>query len=534
MSNIQNHSMEAIIKIQQEKILNLSSENAKLINEKSKLEAHIKYFHNLEEKLNKTQNKLKALNKKYEEYVIEKEKELKDLHLKYDKLSHEKEYESEKYNTNISIYNQKMSMVHQTEMENEIYRNEIKELKEKNDNLKNATKIKLESLEIKNAIKYNELKNKMVSHLTEAKNNVSRLNLKYMDINSKISILQNHQLLSKIEYMQEELDKFKEENKKLNRKIIDLLNDIEIHRKIEINLVTKMKEKKSESKIKLSKKPKYNSLNKFNSTNYSYSNNNRSSSLMRGGNNTSNNFKMNTSDLKKNINNIGSLISKSLTAYDNNKLLNKEKENNFSFSGSGGNQLSTATGREINYSKYKKALKEKNFEIENLKLKIDKIKDKSNMYFIRYKGLFNFLEECLNEFFNDEEILNIKNMNLNYDDIKKFNFGSFSKEEKYGVLVLLMNHLMPILTLNFKSNCNLGNTLFATNLNLIDKNFNSTQKFLNDDCLKKAFLGKNHKLLNEFRVDKRNNKINFSIPLLRKHNSPDDFRLLDNRFKTLV
>ena len=38
-------------------------------------------------------------------------------------------------------------------MENEIYRNEIKELKEKNDTLNNATKVKLESLEIKNAIK---------------------------------------------------------------------------------------------------------------------------------------------------------------------------------------------------------------------------------------------------------------------------------------------------------------------------------------------------------------------------------------------
>ena len=243
MSHINNSSnRELIIKAQQEKIINLSAENIRLSNEKSKLESHIKYYHTLEEKLNRTQNKIKELNKKHEEYIIEKEKALKDLQLKYDKLCYEKEYESEKYNTNISIYNQKMSMVHQTEMENEIYRNEIKELKEKNDDLKNAAKIKLESLEIKKAIKYNELKKRMMNHLTEAKNSVSKLNLNYMDINSKISILQNHQLLAKIEYLQEQLDQIKKVNNELNKKIIDLKNDIEIHKKIEINLVSKLKD----------------------------------------------------------------------------------------------------------------------------------------------------------------------------------------------------------------------------------------------------------------------------------------------------
>ena len=536
MSKGNNIHRESLIQTQQEKIINLSAENVKLSNEKIKLEKHIKYFHNLEEKLNKAHNKIKELNKKHEEYVIEKEKELKDLQLKFDKLSHEKEYESEKYNTNISIYNQKMSMVHQTEMENEIYRNEIKELKEKNDTLNNATKVKLESLEIKNAIKYNELKKKMMNHLTEAKNNVSRLNLNYMDINSKISILQNHELLAKIEYLQEELDKIKEENKKLIIKIKDLKNDIDIHKKIEINLVSKIKEDKNNSNSQKKKKTKKCiSLNKFNSTAFSNQIDNKSVSLMPFTNNSSNIYKMNKSDLKKNnifnkfsthydhfnklLKNENNTISKSLTSYDN-ILLNKEIENNFSFSGSG-NKIPLVNGREINYNKYNKIIKEKREEIENLKLKIEKLKEKSNIYFIKYKGLFSFLEECLNEFFNDEEILNIKNININIEDIKKFDFNSFNKEEKYSVLILLMNHLMPILTLNFKSNCNFGNSLFSTNLNIIDKNFNSKQKYFNDEYLQKAFLGKN-------------NKFCFSIPILRKHNFPDDYRLLDDRFKTLV
>ena len=171
MSNNSKLPKESIIKMQLERIQNLNEENTKLSKEKSQLESHIKYYRTLEDKLYKAQKKIKELSKKHEDYIIEKEKELKDLQLKYDKLSHEREYESQKYNTNISIYNQKMSMVHQTEMENEIYRNEIKELKEKNDSLKNSTKIKLESLEIKNSIKYNELKKKMMNWKIQQKLN---------------------------------------------------------------------------------------------------------------------------------------------------------------------------------------------------------------------------------------------------------------------------------------------------------------------------------------------------------------------------
>ena len=63
------------------------------------------------------------------------------MKLKYEHIIHEKEYELEKYQTNISIYNQKMNMVRQIEMENDIFKNEIKDLKDKNEELIKKTKI---------------------------------------------------------------------------------------------------------------------------------------------------------------------------------------------------------------------------------------------------------------------------------------------------------------------------------------------------------------------------------------------------------
>ena len=140
MSNNKIQTKDLLIKTQQERIITLTYENYKLMKEKSQLENRLKYYLSNEEKLHKANKKIAELNKKYDDYFNEKEKELSDYKYKYDKLEHEKEYESQKYNTNISIYNQKMSLIHHTEMENEIYKNEVKELKEENEQLKNAEK----------------------------------------------------------------------------------------------------------------------------------------------------------------------------------------------------------------------------------------------------------------------------------------------------------------------------------------------------------------------------------------------------------
>ena len=552
MSNNKIQTKDLLIKTQQERIITLTYENYKLMKEKSQLENRLKYYLSNEEKLHKANKKIAELNKKYEDYFNEKEKELSDYKYKYDKLEHEKEYESQKYNTNISIYNQKMSLIHHTEMENEIYKNEVKELKEENEQLKNAAKKKLESLDIKNTLKYNELKMKMINHLNEAKKNVSKLNLHYMDVNSRISFLQNHELLKQIESLKQNNETLLEDNKALNKTISELKNDIEIHKKIEINLVLKIKEKESKENQKESKKKKKKctSLNKYNSTMFSNNINDKNSSLSPLTNNSSNLPKMNASDLKKNDllnkiayqdslikylkreNNFTKLTSKSLTSYDN-IFPSKEKENYFSNRDSR-NQISITSGPELNYIKYNKIIKDKNEQIENLKIKIDSLNNKINLNFDKYKGLFKFLDECLNEFFNDEEIQNIKNVNINLESIKKFDFNDFNKEEKYSIFVLLMNYLKPLLNFNYKTNV-FGNSLFKTNLNIIGKNYNSSRNYLNNDYLKKACSGKNNKMLNRFFSDNiKYNNFCFSIPNLREHISPDNFKLLDNRFKTLV
>ena len=119
-------------------------------------------------------------------------------------------------------------------------------------------------------------------------------------------------------------------------------------------------------------------------------------------------------------------------------------------------------------------------------------------------------------------------MHRNIEKIKKCDFTIFNDEEKYGLLVLLLKYLMPLININFNNNCNIGNNIFETNLNVIHRKFNSTQNYLNDNILKRAFIGKNNKLKTDLIINKNN--FSNSIPMLKKTNFFDPI-LKDKKFK---
>ena len=137
----------------------------------------------------------------------------------------------------------------------------------------------------------------------------------------------------------------------------------------------------------------------------------------------------NNSILNSNIFNNGSLNinnEKSRIIKLEKKLLNLEK------------QLVT-TKKEYN------DLKDKNEYIENV------LKNYEN----KYTGLFNFLEECLKKFFDDEQLKKNKEIYINIDSIHKGDFSALNKEEKYSTLIILMKHLMPLMNsknISYKQN----------------------------------------------------------------------------------
>ena len=194
---------------------------------------------------------------------------------------------------------------------------------------------------------------------------------------------------------------------------------------------------------------------------------------------------------------------------------------------------------DFKYIKYNKIIKRKNEEIEKLNITIDNLKNKLDNYIGKNKGLFSFLEESLNIFFKEcKEMTKEKNINIDFENLKKFNFELLNNEEKYSILILLMKFLLPLVTFNYNTN-NLRDNLFKTNINvnLINRNlsYNSAEKYTKDSYLKNAFTGK--KIKSNLFID-TNSMINYGngniIPLLRKTDILNDSRMKDNKFKTLV
>ena len=60
----------------------------------------------------------------------------------------------------MNIYNQKIETIRQIELENDAFKDEVKNLKLKNEQLKKDTQEIIRNKEIKNQIKYSQLKKK--------------------------------------------------------------------------------------------------------------------------------------------------------------------------------------------------------------------------------------------------------------------------------------------------------------------------------------------------------------------------------------
>ena len=538
---IKDLNKDFIIKKLQKELATLSKELIKLRTENAELRSRVSLINSYEQNYKIAKETINEIRDQTNKIICKKDDEQRKLKLQIEQMEHEKTIEELKNNRNMTLYNQKMSVVHHIEMENNVYRDEVKELKEKNEKLNLATKEKLESLDIINQLKFSQFKRKMIDSLKEAKNNVSKLNLEYMDLNGKITVLQNHQLLSEIEFQKEQIDNLDKENSILKKKIFDLEKDLAIHKKVEIKLALKAKNNRNnDNEINL----KTENLSEKNCKNEDIILNN-SNGVTLLPINDNNNFKLiNSKNIinkekindilnnNENINKNNKIVSKSSTSY-NNKFRYDSNNNIIS------NSQSERNGSEINfkYIKYNNLIKNKNNEIERLNIINDNLKNKLEQYIGKNKKLFLFLQESLNIFFIEcKETLKNKNIHVDIENIKNFNFESLKNEEKYGILILLMKYLLPLVFINNSSN-NIEENLFKTNVNIIKRYlpYNSAEKYLKDTHLKEAFVGKKIKtnLFTETNSFQNKGNKNF-IPFLRKTDSLNDSKMKNKKYKSLI
>ncbi len=353
-------------------------------------------------------------------------------------------------------------MANQLSTENQELLKEVDKLKLDQQNIINKHVAENKQRDIKNQIKFSNLKNKMKEKIDQIQAKETELNVQYMDVSTKLTLLQNHQLLIQLEYQSQQLDEITAKKDALEKKVFELTKDIEIHKEVELSLAEKNKKLKNE-------------INKLkNSTSFSNNNNNNTSNINNF--NSSNSNANNSTENKKNrnlvintSNNINITEDDKSSENNNHPVINTNSFNNISTTVENNNSNNTANNnfsnininnkmnlfnnntytRMLNLEKKVLTLEKK---LMNSKKEYNLIKDKNEYiekilknYERKYSGLFNFFEDCLDQFFNDEELINNQEIFVNIDSIRKCDFSSLNKEEKYSTLIILMKYLMPLM-----------------------------------------------------------------------------------------
>lgn len=529
-TNMNNISQEEI------KIEKLKEEIIKLKYENEKLKKKLLKSKDNEIELNKANEYILQLIEEKKELMNKQIEEIKKYKTEMQKILNEKDFNKLNYDKRLIIFEQKMGKVNELELENEVFKEEVQDLKKKNKELEIETDNKIKELEVKNQLKFKIIKKKVMNHLTEAKENMIKYNIEHMDINSQLINYRNNKLAEKINIQNKGIKKLTDEKNKLKLKILELKTQKETNKKIQIDLANKLNIKIKEQNensldINLFNKKNKKKHKKYFSYRKNYFINNTKEKFLDS--NIFNKREISLDNKKEDISlkNSEVKISKHKKYKSENNTLSKTEYNSINIKSD-----YLLDDFSVSKIKYNQIISQKNFEIKNLYLKLDNLNNRISFFFDKYKKLYNFLEECLNTFF--WELKSEKNFNINYEELTKFNFAELNKREKYSVLILLMNHLIPIITFNFNSNCNLGNNIFSTNINIFDKTFNKTYKHLNDEVLKKSFYGKNNKLQKDLFI-KKDVLFNGSIPVLRKSSNilylnDSSNKLKDDKYKFVL
>ena len=417
------------------------------------------YINKLEEEIgNLRKDYIKAYElentiKKNHNKIEKQEKEIENLHNQIEIQKKKNEEEKRQIEQNfqdeiqqlkvvIESSKQKVEMANQLTAENQELLKQVDTLKTNNENIIKKHITENKTKDVKNEIKFTNLKKKMKEKIDQIQAKETELNVQYMDVSTKLTLLQNHQLLIQLEYQSQQLDEINAKKEELEKRLFELTKDIEIHKEVELSLAEKNKKLKNENN-KLKGITEDNTNN--NISNDSKNPNNKRKSV---GKYKTHNLKINIADDEKisenNHQNINTSSFKNLSTVENNTSINNfnNLSNVNTFNSNAYTRMMNLEKKVLNLEKKLMASKKDYNSIKDRNEYVEKI---LKNYERKYSGLFNFFEDCLEQFFNDEELVNNQEIFVNIDNIRKCDFSNLNKEEKYTTLIIMMKYLMPLM-----------------------------------------------------------------------------------------
>jgi hypothetical protein len=451
---VESKNLQFTITLKDNEIDMLQKENQKKKEYIMELEKEIEKLKKDYVKAYELENTIKGNHKKIE--LQEKEIENLNNQIKDQKRKNEEEKKQIEQNFQDEIQqlkvviessSQKVEMANQLSNENQELIKEVDKLKIDQKNIIDKHVAENKQRDIKNQIKFSNLKNKMKERIDQIQAKETELNMQYMDVSTKLTLLQNHQLLIQLEYQSQQLDEITAKKEALEKKVFELTKDIEIHKEVELSLAEKNKKLKNENnKLKnnsvvLNNNSNINNFNNSNSNlNNSSTDNKKSKNLAINTSNTNNITEDDKSSENHQVINTNSFNNISTTVENNSNIGNSNFNNMLN-----NNAYSRMLSLERKVLNLEKKLMNSKKEYNLMKDKYEYIEKILRNYEKKYSGLFNFFEDCLDQFFNDEELTNNQEIFVNIDSIRKCDFSNLNKEEKYSTLIILMKYLMPLM-----------------------------------------------------------------------------------------
>ena len=443
------------------------------------------YYDNLESDINSKNNKISTLEKeiliqkfKYKKYISEKEK------------NYEKEVGEAKRLG--GLIKTKINNSEKIEKLNELLFLKVQKLENEIEIIKKNVKIQMEEKESDFDERLKDMKSKMLDFIKEVERETYDKDFK---LKEKINLIHKSSLLNELEFQSLQMEDLLKQREDLDKKIKEMKNDIEIHKKVEE--ILSQKNKRYTDMIRhLSIKVNENKIKKnyenFSDVSYNFSEKNIFNSKMNKEkklnfdkllnrtlfhNENNNNPKDNKMNNKRNINLINE-SQKSNFSVDN---LSMSNPLNYKF-----NSNININNNKLNITSFQKELIKRLKNLEDYKSKNERYKTKLEFINNKYYNIIKIFDEALEKIYTSE-MNKINEIFIDIEDLKKCNFNKLTPEQKYSIVTLIIQYLLPLVN---KDNLpdNLKNNLKKISIKVYFKEYNNS--FSSSNSMNTAINGK--------------------------------------------
>jgi hypothetical protein len=354
---------------------------------------------------------IETLEKENSKLKLEIDKIKKSYEDQIKSLNFEKQKEIDNFRNHIDTISVKIESASSIERASQCQMAMILELEENIRKLEISKQNDLNKNKVNFDTQLRNMKEKMMGKIKETRKSVAEFNMRNMDVSTKLTMLQNSQLLIELEYQSYQIEDLLKKKDVNEKQILELKKDLEICRDVQ-NVLTEKNKKFTDIIRRLS-----------------YEN-----SRLKENTNQNNQPSVDSTSSEKQLKT--NLSPTNLSPINLNVNTNIREQNYLSY---------------ISKSKKKneliKTLKLKEIEFNTLKLKHESLSDKLSQYEKKMFGILKLFETGIEKLSEDPELKNNREIYVNVNDIKNIDFSNFTIEQKYTIIMLLIKHLIPLIDL---------------------------------------------------------------------------------------